>query len=137
LTVLACHLRHPSRTAPRHVPFGVAVMRRVCADDEPLGDAIAAGAGRPGGFDRGRGRWRQVGPQKGWEDALNERKRAAGDAMPPWVVAAPLDGEATVAHIDPAAPSGRSVRVLAWSRSVAERPVVGSGARPTTDGRGA
>jgi len=132
LTVLTYHLQHPSRTKPWYQEYGAAVMRRVFGDGEDWVDALAGEAGRPGGFDRVRHRWRQVGPQKGWEDAFNERKRAAGAAMPAWVVSEPIPGEATVAVVDPRAPSGQAAQVMAWARSVAEhRCLGGDGWSPT------
>ena len=125
LTVLTYHVQHPSRTKPWYQAFGAEVMRRAFGRGEDWTEALAAVAGRPGGFDRERGRWRQVGPQKGWERELNERKAAAGSAMPGWVVARPIAGEATVADVDPLAPAGQAEQVLAWARSVAEHRFLG------------
>jgi hypothetical protein len=119
LIVLTYHLQHPSRTKPWYPAFGAAVMSRIFVDGEQWGDAIAAEVGRPGGFDRDRNRWRQVGPQKAWEAALNERKRASGETMPAWALAGPAAGEATVADIDLHPPRGQAEQVLAWARSVA------------------
>jgi len=125
LTVLTYHLQHPSRTKPWYQAFGAEVMRRAFGQGEDWTEALAAVAGRPGGFDRDRNRWRQVGPQKGWERALNARKAAAGSEMPAWVVAEPMAGESTVADVDPAAPAGQEGQVLAWARSVAEHRFLG------------
>ncbi len=125
LTVLTYHVQHPSRTKPWYQVFGAEVMRRAFGRGEDWTEALAAVAGRPGGFDRERERWRQVGPQKGWERALNERKATARAAMPAWVVAEPIPGEATIAEIDVVAASGQADGVLAWARSVAEHRFLG------------
>jgi hypothetical protein len=119
LTVLTYHLQHPSRTKPWYQEFGAEVLRRAYGRGIDWTDAVAAVAGRPGGFDHERNRWRQVGPQKSWERALNERKAAAGSEMPAWVVATPIAGEATVGTVDPGAASRQADQVLAWARSVA------------------
>ncbi|MDP9366077.1 MAG: DUF5946 family protein [Chloroflexota bacterium] len=136
LTVLTYQLQHPSRTKPRYQEFGAGVMHRAFGGGEDWTEALAAVAGRPGGYDRDRNRWRQVGPQKNWERALNERKAAAGAAMPPWVVATPIAGEVTVADVDPAAPAGQEGQVLAWARSVAAHRFLGDagGGGATEDG---
>lgn len=128
LTVLTYHLQHPSRTKPWFQVFGAEVMRRAFADGGDWREALAAVAGRAGGYDRDRERWRQVGPQKGWERALNERKAAAGTAMPAWVAAGPIAGEATGADLDPAAPTGQDEAILGWAPSVAEHRFRGGGA---------
>lgn len=126
LTVLTYHLQHPSRTKPWYQLFGAEVMRRAFApgQSEDWVDALEAATERPGGYDRERNRWRQVGPQKAWERRLNERKQAAGDTMPDWVRAHPISGEATIADIDLAASSGQTPQVLAWARSVAKLRVL-------------
>ena len=124
LTVLTCHVQHPSRTRPWFQAFGAAVMRRTFVDGEQWGEAIAAELGRPGGFDRARSRWRQVGSRKAREAALNERKRASGQTMPAWVAARPVAGEATVTDIDVVGRHGQAEQVLAWARSVCERRIL-------------
>lgn len=135
LTVLTYHLQHPSRTKPWYRTFGAEVMRRVFGDGGDWREALATVAGRPGGYDHVRERWRQVGPQKGWERALNRRKAAAGTAMPEWIAAEPIGGEATVADLDPAAPAGQEERVLAWARSVALHRFLGDGEHGAARGR--
>lgn len=125
LTVLTYHLQHPSQTKPWYQLFGAEVMRRAFGGGEDWRDALSVVMGRPGGYDRERERWRQVGPQKGWERALNERKAAAGMQMPAWVVTEPVAGEATVAAVDSAALAGQEARVLGWARSVAAHRCLG------------
>lgn len=125
LTVLVWHAQHPSQTKPWYQQFAADVLRRAFADGMDWRDALEAVSERPGGYDRERDRWRQVGPQKAWERALNARKAAAGTAMPDWVATTPIRGEATVAGIDPAAPAGQEQQVLAWARSVAEHRIPG------------
>lgn len=123
--MLVWHVRHPSQTKPWYRELAADVLRRAFVDGEDWRSALAAVSGRPGGYDHERERWRQVGPQKAWEHALNELKVAAGTAMPDWVTSAPLAGEATVADIDSDAPAGQEARVLARARSVAVRRVPG------------
>lgn len=130
LTVLTYHLQHPSRTKPWYQSWGAEVMRRAFGAGEDWVGAIEAAAGRPGGFDRERNRWRRVGPQKGWERALNERKAAAGTETPGWAIAEPIAGEATIAEVDLAAPSGQTEQVLAWARSVAAHRFLGGNGPP-------
>jgi hypothetical protein len=126
LTVLTYHLQHPSLTKPWYQLWGAEVMRRAFGQGEDWVAAIEATMGRPGGFDRERGRWRQGGPQKGWERAFNERKAAAGSEMPGWVKRGPIAGEATIADIEHGAPAGQTEQVVGWARSVAEHRVLGS-----------
>ena len=137
LTVLTYHLQHPSRTKPWYWAFGAEVMRRAFGGGEDWRDALATVAGRAGGYDRSRNRWRQVGPRKGWARAFNERKAAAGAAMPARAAMGPIAGEATAADVDPEAPAGQEEHVLAWARSVAAQRFLGDagGGEATEDGR--
>jgi hypothetical protein len=47
-------------------------------------------------------------------------KAASGAIMPDWVIARPIQGELTIADIDPTATTGQAEEILNWARSVAE-----------------
>jgi hypothetical protein len=106
LTVLTCHLQHPSLTKPWYQVFVKQVLRRVFGDGEAWGDVLMETHPR------------RIGRHADAEIA--RLKDAGGLTMSEWVITQPIMGEMTVTAVSPEAPSGQAEQALAWARSVAE-----------------
>jgi hypothetical protein len=107
LTVLTYHLQHPSLTKPWFQVTGAETMRRVFAGGEDWGGVLMEV------HPRGVGRRRSAA-------RVARMKAASGAIMPDWVIARPIQGELTIADIDPTATTGQAEEILNWARSVAE-----------------
>lgn len=110
LTVLTYHVQHPSRTKPWIQVAGYAALRRA--------------------FNEGQD-WLQVLREENQQARVNRLKASVGATMPPGIATGPVEGELTVAAVDPTAPSGQAEIVLAWARSVAAGRVSNSAAAST------
>jgi hypothetical protein len=69
----------------------------------------------------GRGRdWQEVLAEYNRQDVADRWKARFAAVPGPLLPFSPVQGEMTIAGIDPAAPPGHAARVLAWACSVAE-----------------
>jgi hypothetical protein len=101
LTVLTYHTQHPSLTKPWYQVTAYEGMRRIF------------GEGRAGDD------WLQIMRYE-WTQSSVKKIKAAGPAeMPPDIRTEPVEGEMTIANIEPSTPPDFEEKVLAWARSVA------------------
>jgi hypothetical protein len=107
LTVLTYHLQHPSLTKPWYQLFGARVLQRVFGQGEDWGDVLMETHPR------------RIGRRA--DAAVARLKATAGPTMPDWVVSHPIEGELTIASVDPDASTGAAQQIFAWARSVAEQ----------------
>jgi hypothetical protein len=107
LTVLTYYLQHPLLTKPWFQISGAETMRRVFAGGEDWSGVLMEM--HPLGVGRRRSAAR-----------VARIKSVSGAIMPDWVIAYPIQGELTIADIDPTATADQADEILDWARSVAE-----------------
>jgi hypothetical protein len=107
LTVLTYYLQHPLLTKPWFQISGAETMRRVFAGGEDWSGVLMEM--HPLGVGRRRSAAR-----------VARIKSVSGAIMPDWVIAYPIQGELTIADIDPTATADQADEILDWARSLAE-----------------